>query len=425
MLWLLLAFLLLCSGTVSASETALFGLRRQVLLTFRESSKRSHRMVHQLMQHPRRVLMILLITNTAVNVSIFTVSFFAIAPFHKDLGYWAILADALVPVIVIVCGEMLPKALALASSQRLAPLAAGIVRVLQVALGPLQWTLSRWVVDPMIRLVSPTAPLPDTVSTDELRLLVEHSADDGVISSDENEMLQAIVALEDVGVREVMTPRVDMRSIEVNGSRDDAMEVLRTSKMRRLPVYKHDLDNICGILNTRDLLLHPDKDIGALLHPPHFVPEQVNLMQLLHHFLDEKIHLAIVVDEYGGTSGLVTSENVVEWIVGELPGSEADRSAVTTEKIDENTYRLPGNLSSRLWAERFSVVGVDGRFDTVGGVILSRLGRWPRVGDSIRIQNLTLTVESMQRRRIEYVLLRHDTNQNGPGKSQDREEVRS
>lgn len=405
MLWLLLGIFLACSGMVSASETALFGLSRQTLFQFSRSTGRLRRRVSRLMEHPRRVLMTVLITNTAVNVTIFTISFFALRQFSP---WGAALGGVLVPLVVITFGEMLPKALALSGPQRFAPPAAALIATLEVGLGPARWILGRWIVDPVTRLLAPSETAPDSVTTDELKLLVEHSADEGVITSIENEMLQAIVALEDVSVREVMTPRVDILSLRFDCDRAAALKAFKTSGRRRLPVCGRDLDDMRGILYSRDLYLHPDQAVAPLIRRLHFVPEQVNLMQLLSHFRTEKIHRAVVVDEFGGTAGLVTSEDVVEWIVGTLPDSETPRPAMPTERVDENTYRLSGDLSVRLWASRFAVGEIDRHFDTLAGLILAKLGRLPHVGDSVRIRNLTLTVEAMHRRRIEKVLLHHD-----------------
>ncbi len=407
MLWLLLGILLICSGIVSASETALFGLSRRMLLAFANSPKRWRRAVHALMLQPRRVLMTVLITNTAVNVSIFTVSFFAIQPLQQTIGVAAAALGAMVPLCVIIFGEMIPKAVALSSPNRFAPSAAALVSTIQIGLGSVQWFLARWVVNPVIRLLAPSSRTQEPVSTDELKWLVEHSADEGVITSNENEMLQAIVALEDVSVREVMTPRVDIRSISVPCDHAQAINAVSSSWRRRLPVCGRDLDDIRGVLYARDLYLFPDRSVRQLMRRIHFVPEQLNLVQLLNHFREEKIHMAVVVDEFGGTAGIVTSEDVVEWIVGDLPDAETPRPAAPTEQIDDRTYRLSGDLSARVWADRFAVAEIDQHLDTVGGLILAKLGRWPRVGESVRIQNLTLTVERMRRRRIERVLLHH------------------
>jgi len=164
-------------------------------------------------------------------------------------------------------------------------------------------------------------------------------------------------------------------------------------------------------LLARDALLTTGAAIPSLVHPVHFVPEQINLAQLVRHFHDEGSHFAMVVDEYGGTAGLVTVDDVVEWIVGGLPDSEAPRSAPVTERIDHDTYRLAGDLSVRDWAERFAVDEIDRHIDTIGGLILSKLGRLPRAGDTVRIRNLVLTVEAIQKRRIEWVLLRRASSE--------------
>jgi CBS domain containing-hemolysin-like protein len=411
MIWLALALLLVCSGIVSASETALFGLSRQALNQFRRQGG-LHRRVFLLMQQPRRVLMTVLMTNTAANVAIFAVSFFAFREIRDAPRIVAAVAGLAAPLAVIVFGEMLPKSLALSNSRRLAPLACGLIGVLQAVLGPLQWILSRLLVDPITRLLAPTSSITNTVTTEELRLLVEHSAREGVINSTENEMLQAIVALADVSVREVMTPRVDIPSVSMDSDRAKVLATFRESGRRRLPVRGRDMDDIRGILYARDVRLEPTEPVGKLFRRIHFVPEQVTLMQLLRHFRSENIHLAIVVDEFGGTAGLVSIEDIVKWVVGELPDAEAPRPTAVTERLDENTYRLPGDLSVRVWANRFGVGEIDHHVDTVGGLILAQLGRLPRTGDRIRLRNLTLTVETMRRRRIERVLLHRQPSQN-------------
>lgn len=405
MIWLALVLLLACSGAVSASETALFALDRQALYRFRREGPLRRR-VYQLMTRPRRVLMTVLMTNTAVNVAIFAVSFFAVRQFHNATVIVAVAASIAAPVAVIVFGEMTPKALALSNARRFAPAAAGLIALLQVVLGPLQWLLARVLVDPITRLLAPSSPATDTVTVEELTLLVEHSAREGAISSTENEMLQGIVALGDVSVREVMTPRVDLDSARIDSDRATVLASIREAGRRRLLVHGRDLDDIRGVLYARDLHLHPNAQIRSLVRRIHYVPEQVSLMQLLRHFRAENVHHAVVVDEFGGTAGVVTIEDVVKWVVGEFPDADVAHPTPTTEQIDENTYRLSGNLSTRVWAGRFGVGEIERHIDTVGGLILSRLGRLPRAGDTVHIRNLSLTVEAMQRRRIEWVVVR-------------------
>lgn len=410
MIWLGLVLLLFCSAAVSASETALFGLGRQALHKFSNSQSRWRHRVSRLMEHPHQTLMTVLMANTVVNVAIFAISFFALRDLADTSVVLLAVYSVMVPVCVIVFGEMTPKALALSGAQRFAPSAAALIAVLQPVLRPMQWILSTLLVEPITRLLAPRSLAADAVTTEELRLLVEHSARDGVINSIENDMLQAVVALGEISVRDVMTPRVDVRWIPIEADHATVVQIIKESGRRRFPVCGGDLDNISGVLYARDAYLNTDSPVHAIMRPVHLVPEQVNLMQLLSHFRDNRNQLAIVVDEYGGTAGLVTNEDVVEWIVGELPDSDSPGPESTTEQIDENTYRVSGDLSVRVWADRFAVGEVDRHVDTVAGLIFSKLGRVPRTGDSVRIRNLLLSVESVRQRRIERVLLRRIGN---------------
>lgn len=410
MIWVALLLLLVASGAVSAAETALFALNRQSLHDFERSASLLRRRGHRLMQQPTNVLMTVLITNTAVNVAIYALSFVALQSLGAKHPALAGVASAGVLLTVIFFGEVIPKVVALGNARRLAPPAAGMIWALQTVLGPLQWLLSALLVDPITRLVAPTSPPPDTVDTEELQLLVEHSAREGHINSTENEMLQAIVELAEASVREVMTPRVDIEFIRASDDPRTAYLTVKQSRQRILPICGRDLDDVRGLVFARDALLTTGAAISGgtagLVRPVRFVPEQINLAQLVRHFHDERSHFAIVVDEYGGTAGLVTVDDVVEWIVGGLPDSEAPRTAPVSERIDDDTYRLAGDLSVRDWAERFAVDEIDRHIDTIGGLILLKLGRLPREGDTVRIRNLTLTVEVMQKRRIARVLLR-------------------
>lgn len=414
MIWLLLVFLLICSGAVSASETALFALNRRSLQDFRRSPVLMRRRVGVLMAQPRGVLMTVLIANTAVNVSIFAISFVVLRNLRSTHPALAAAGGVCVLLAVILLGEMVPKSIALSGAQRLAPPAAVLIDVLRIVLAPLRFFLRTFLVDPLIRLMAPTSR-PGEVTTDELRQLVDHSAQDGVINLQENTMLQAAVTLRDIRVREIMTPRVDIESICMDDSRAATLGALRSSHRRKLPVHGRNLDDIRGILYTRDLLTHTNTPVASLWRPVYYVPEQINLLQLIQILRVKNIQLAIAVDEFGGTAGLVTMEDIVETIVGDLPDPNATRPTPVAERIDRNAYRVSGDLSVREWADRFGVREVDHRVNTVGGLVLAKIGRLPRVGDTIRIRNLSLTVEKMDRHRIESVILRRDAEGSNAG----------
>lgn len=408
MVAVVMILLLACAASISASETALFALSRQSLHEFGRSPSVLYRRAFRLMQHPGRVLMTVLISNTTVNVSFYTVSFIA---FEKKPAAAATALGAATLLLLIIVGEMLPKALALANARLLAPFAAAWISILQAVLGPFTRLLSAVLSDPITRLLAPAASPPDAVDTDELQLLVEHSARAGHIDTTENELLQSIVTLPDASVREVMTPRVDVEFLRISDEPRRIQQAVRGSSRRILPICGRDLDDVRGLLVARDALLNPAAPLATLLRPARFVPEQVNLAQLVRHFHETRSHFAIVVDEYGGSSGLVTVDDIVEWIVGDLPEGAPSAEEAAMEQVDADTYRLAGDVSVRDWAERFAVEEVDRRVDTLAGLILDKLGRLPRPGDSIRLRNLTLTVESVRRRRIDRVLIRRTAEQ--------------
>ncbi len=408
MIWIALILLLTLSAVVSAAETALFSLPPKTLREF-ERAGGLHRRAVRMMREPHNVLMTVLLGNTVSNLAFYVVSFVALEKLGRTYPGVAAAASVGVLLSVIVFGELIPKGLALANARRMAPLAAGLLWVLKLVFNPIQWVLTVLLVNPITRLMSPARPMSPTVTTEELRLLVEHSARHGHLDSAENEMLQAIVGLTDASVRDVMTPRVDIEWVQLSEQPAKVRAKVQASKKRVFPACGKDLDDIRGLLHARDVLLSPHAPWRSLVRTVQCVPEQINLSQLMRHFRQNRSHFAIVVDEYGGTAGLVTSEDAVEWIVGDLPDEDAAMRAPPTERIDDNTYLIAGDLSVREWADRFGVQEIDGQIDTVGGLILARLGRMPQVGDRIKLRNLTLTVENMNRRRIERVRLHRDT----------------
>lgn len=407
MVWLLLGLLLVASAMISGSETALFALSRGTLAEFRHSPSPLKRSAAFLMERPREALLTVLLANVVVNTAIFALAFIAaerLGDYHAGLRAGA---SAGVLLSVILFAELMPKAVALANPRRWAPPAGALVSVLQWILGPIISVLGALIVNPLTRLLAPSRRGTEALNRDELESLLQLSARDGVIDSRENQMLLSAVALAETRVREVMTPRVDLKSIPLSAEPATARRIAREARRRSLLVHGADLDDIRGIVQTRDLFLEPLVPLSKLIRPVHYVPEQVNLVQLTRHFRQKKLDSAVVVDEYGGTAGVVSLVDVARHIVGDLPEEGATRS-VEIEELEDGSFRVSGDLSVRLWASRFGVQEIDGHIDTVAGLILSRLGHMPRSGDGVTIGNLRLTVESVERRRIASVLLRRD-----------------
>jgi putative hemolysin len=405
MSWIiLLSLLVACSFLVSGSETALFALTPQDRRLFADSPSRLRQLATRLMQRPRRVLMTVLIVNTAVNVGIFAVSFVRSGAEQGGSTGASALTGALALLVVILLGEIVPKALALANARRLAPLIAPFIAVLQFITAPIAWILHGFVIEPLVRLISPHSAKPKAVPLQDLAELVKLSAQQGVITSQEFDMLQAVVALPEISVRSIMVPRVRLEAIAEDALREQVESFFSQSGLAKVPVYGKDLDDIRGLLHARDFHLRPNETIERILRPVHYVPEVINVLQLVRHFQQTGTQIALVVDEYGGIAGLVTLEDVVKEIVGDL---DTDQSRRTTaiERIDDRSYRIAGAHSIRSWR---ATLGLTHRLldvDTFGGVVVAELSRMPRVGDRVTFGNLTLIVDALDGRRIAWVVL--------------------
>lgn len=407
----LLSLLITCSFFVSGSETALFALTNRQLRTFSNSDNVFKRRAYLLMRHPQRVLMTVLLANTTLNIAIFAVSYSGASRMGPPNPLVAAISGVITLLLVLLLGEVVPKALALAHAVRLAPISAPVIQMLQIVTTPFRVVLQGAMVEPIIRLISPSEPEGDPA--EDLRALVEMSAHQGVISSRENDMLQAVFVLPEVPVRSVMVPRVAINAVKLNSPRRQILKVFYETKLKQLPVIGRDMDDVRGTLKMRDLFLYPQKPIAQLINPVRFVPEVINLLQLLNHFRETKTRFAIVVDEHGGVSGLVTLEDVVEQIVGDLVSSHRPEDDTPIIKIDDGQYIASGRLGVRHWRRIIGDHPQLADVDTIGGVVSALLGRLPRVGDTVKVGGISITVEDMADRSIGRVRLRVERSKPG------------
>jgi len=418
--WVLLLVLLVASGLVSGSETALFSLSRHDLYQLSRSSRPLRRLAAHLMHHPRRVLLTILIANTLVNVLIFAVSYVS---FGREAGegerstLWASLGSVGALVGVIVFGEVVPKGAAMGRARQLAPLAAPLVSGLSYVLAPLRVLLDGMIVEPLTRLLAPARTEPALVTTQELHLLVEVSQRRGVIDDDESALLQEVLELGRRKVRDAMVPRVDLKAFDIDSHPEDLRRFMQEHRLKKVPVYRGDIDHIVGLIYAKSLFLHEQQDLRRLLRPVRYVPEQMRLDQLLEHFRHTKTQIAIVVDEFGGTAGLVTLEDALESVVGEIEPPERAPSVPSVEQIDDRTFLVAGGLSLREWADALGRRLRDPSVATLAGLVLAELGRVPQPGDVVRIGNVQLTVHQMRGRRVERLKIELIDVPSAPGQS--------
>ena len=313
-------------------------------------------------------------------------------------------------VLITTFGEVLPMTLAVKYPDRFLRLAGRPIGWLGTIL---TFTGIRAVLGGLtaltVRLVGRDAAKQPELTEEELRTLVDVGASEGVVEREEREMIHKVFQLEDTLVRSVMVPRTDMFCLDVAMPAEKILPALRENLHSRVPVYEGSIDVIVGILYTKDLLrymgrLPADFDLRASLHPPYFVPETKRADALLQEFQAKRLHLAIVVDEYGGTAGLVTLEDLIEEVVGEI-ADEYDEPERLIQRVDDTTYRLAGKLPIDELNDLTGLSIPNQTYDTVGGWVLDLFGRVPRKAERIETPELTLTVEKVERTRVVEVLV--------------------
>jgi putative hemolysin len=404
---LALLMLVLCSALLTGAEAAYFSLGRARLVRMAERRGPNGR-PPVLIERPHDLLVTLLVGITLVNI--------AAASLAAHLAY-QLLGPTLGPVLAILAmivllttfGEVLPMTLAVRYPERFLALVGRPVGWLGALLAPVRLFLGA-LTRLTLRLLGREREGQPELSEDELRTLVDVGASEGVVEREEREMIHKVFELEDTLVRSVMVPRTDMFCLPIETSREAILPALRENLHSRVPVYEGSLDVVVGILYTKDLLPYvarglPDAfDLRVHLHPPYFVPESKRADALLQEFQAKKLHLAIVVDEYGGTAGLVALEDLLEELVGEI-ADEYDEPERLIQRLDESTFRVSGKLPVE---DLNAVTGLslaNEGYDTVGGWVLDLFGRVPRKGERRETPDLTLTVEKVERTRVVEVLI--------------------
>jgi putative hemolysin len=346
----------------------------------------------------------------SVNVLFFAVGSMLVLRASTQLAGWQSTLVGCAPVLaVIFFGGVLPKVFAATYPTVVATVVAGPLYVFDRIVGPICVVLQRVLVTPGVRLLTPPEQGPRPVGHEELQELLEHSTAQGVLAPGESLLLQEVVELGTINVREIAIPRVDMVTFDITEPRDAFLDLVRQKGLKRLPVYRDEPDNVIGLLLARDVLLKPDDPLEDLVRPIWFVPETKPIDSLLRDFQQSGREVAIAVDEYGGVTGLVTLQDVIVEVVGDVfePG---EAPAELVRQIDQDTYVINGRLSIRDWSQafgqRFAGIGVD----TIGGLITARLGRLARAGDTLTLRNLQFTVTKVHRNRIVEVRLQRLAN---------------
>jgi putative hemolysin len=402
-----LVVLLICSAFLTGAEAAYFTLGRARLKRVAGAHEDTIGPPAPLLTQPHELLMTLLVGITIANIASSALATSIAARLFGRAGL-GVAIGSMVLLLTIFAG-VLPMTLAVERPERFSAWVSRPVRWLSVLLAPVRYLL-RGCTGLALRLVgSERKPGEPDISGEDLRTLVDVGARQGVVERGEREMIQRVFELEDTLVREVMVPRPDMFCLDVATPRERILALLKENLHSRVPVYEESVDQVVGVLYTKDLLpylrgLPPTFDVRAYLHPPYFVPESKRADALLRELQAKKLHLAIVVDEYGGTAGLVTLEDLLEELVGEIH-DEFDEEEALIQAVNEHVFRVSGKLPIYELNEVTGLRVPDESFDTVGGWVLDLFGRVPRPGERKETGGAFISVEKVARTRVVEVLV--------------------
>ena len=435
---LVIVVLVLLNAVFVAAEISLVTLRRSRLEQLIDEGNQAAVRVRRLVDEPGRFLAVIQIGVTFVG---FLASAFAavslaaaladalagigpLKPYSVALGL--LIVTILLSAFTIVFGELVPKTVALAHPDRFALVLARPIDLIGRLLRPVVWLLTG-VTARVAGIFGTDFSTSAHISAAELMLIVERGGEQGVLEAEEEQMIHAVIELGDRRLHEVMVPRIDIVALPADATFEAAIDAIVEAGHSRIPVYEESVDEVIGILYAKDLL--PFLKSGAsrpalrsLLRTPLFVPESMTIDDLLHELQRRKVHIAIVLDEYGGTAGLVTIEDLLEEIVGEIQ-DEYDVEEPISVRLSDDEVRLDGRAPVDDLGELFDVqldLADQDEYDTVGGLIYHRIGGVPKPGDTVRLgEGLTLTVESTDGRRVGKVLAVRERRSEGAAETAD------
>jgi len=400
-----LAALIVLGGFFSASETALFSSNRLTLRRLSDSGDRRARVAHQLFEDPGELLTTLLVGNTIADIgaSVLATSI-AIRLVGHGHGEWV--AFVTVTLVVLIFSEIAPKTLAARRADRMALWVAEPIRAIGRVLGPLIRVLSLIATTLIRPFGAPITTRPPLVTEEQLRFLVQVGEEEGVIEEEEREMIHSIFEMGDTLVREVMRPRIDIIGLPSSATIDEALGLMIEYGHTRLPLYEGSVDHIVGVVYVRDVLPalregRRDTPVLKVLRPAFFVPETKKVDELFREMQQKKVSMAIVLDEYGGTAGLVTMEDILEEIVGEIQ-DEHDLEEKPIQIVDDRTAVVNGRTHIHEVNEALDLSLPDDAVDvdTLAGLIYQHLGRVPQQGETITVNGVELRVERTVGQRI-------------------------
>lgn len=406
---ILIVALLACSALISGAEVAFFSLTRSDIDKGLEEKSTAFQIISRLLERPKKLLATILVANNFINIAI-VILFASIGKFmfHQITIGWIrfTLEVVVVTFLILLFGEIIPKIYANRNRIKFAMFMAQPVKFLDIFFSPISLPMRSITIGIHNKLGKQKSNLSVDQLSQALELTGEHET-----TMEEHKILQGIVSFGNTDTKQVMRPRIDIFALNTELKYSEIIPEIIKNGYSRIPIYKETIDTVVGILYVKDLLPYIDRkqfDWTALLREPFFVPENKKLDDLMAEFQEKKVHLAVVVDEYGGTSGLVSLEDVIEEIVGDI-SDEFDDDDLTYSKIDEHNYSFDGKTPLK---DFYKIVNLDddsdfennkGEAETIAGFVLEISGIFPRRNSKINFKNYVFTIEALDKKRIKLV----------------------
>ncbi|WP_426431642.1 gliding motility-associated protein GldE [Winogradskyella sp. HB-48] len=410
---ILLFILLACSALISGAEVALFSLTKANIDKGIEENSSAMQIIASLLERPKKLLATILVANNFINIAI--VLLFAYIGETLFKGITSHIIRFLLEVVsatflILLFGEIIPKIYASRNSVKFSSFMARPLKVLDIIFSPISLPM-RYTT---LKIQERFGKQRSNLSVDQLSQALELTNNEDT-TQEEQKLLQGIVSFGNTDTKQVMRPRMDLFALNIDTPFETIIEEIVENGYSRIPVYKESIDDVKGVLYVKDLLPHLNKkefDWNTLLREPFFVPENKKLDDLMLEFQNKKVHLAVVVDEYGGTSGLVSLEDIIEEIVGDI-SDEYDDEDLVYKKLDDNNYSFEGKTPLK---DVYKIIDLEdneaedfenrkGEAETLAGFVLEISGGFPRVGSKINFKNYVFTIEALERKRIKQIKL--------------------
>ena len=401
---IILFILLMLSGFFSSAETALTTVNQIRIRNLAEDGNKRAKKVIKVTGNSGKMLSAILIGNNIVNV--------AAASLTTSLAYslggsFVAVASGIITVLILIFGEITPKTLATIHAEKISLVYAPVIDFFMKIMTPVIFVINGLSMIVLYILRVDTNDKNRAMTENELRTIVDVSHEDGVIEEEEKEMIYNVFDLGDARAKDVMVPRVHVTFADVNSTYDELIEIFREDKYTRLPVYEETTDNVVGTINMKDLLLYKNTkefNIRDILREAYFTYEYKAISELLVEMRQASFNIAIVLDEYGETSGLITLEDILEEIVGEIHDEYDENEEDYVKKIGEREYIVEGSLNLEDFNDRLDLEFTSDDYDSLGGFIIEHLDRLPIAGDSVTTpEGVQLIVDKLDKNRIEKV----------------------